>query len=99
MGLGDPTTFVYQLEVGNEYSDDTHVLQQFVLNGPGLCIKLNCCVAHMFYAWSFSKNSEVPTVIEYNKYYLFLDTYSTVFSWGAGNSNKIEHIWDNNCYN
>ena len=42
----------------------------------------------MFYKWSFSHNKTVPIAIQHDKYYLSLDKYTTVFSWGSGISNK-----------
>ena len=37
--------FIYENE-----SNDTNIIQYFIMNGMGLCIKLNSFVAHMFYA-------------------------------------------------
>ena len=54
----------------------------------GLYIKVDSCVAHMFYAWSLSHKTEVPIDIKKNKYFLSLDINTTLFSWGFGNSNK-----------
>ena len=48
-----------------------------------------------FYKWSFSHNKNVPIAIQHNKYYLSLDKYTTVFSWGSVTSNKTEHILAN----
>ena len=58
------------------------------MHGLGLCIKLNSYVAHMFYACSLGHNKSVPISIKHNRYLLSLNTYTTVFYWGAGNSNK-----------
>ena len=60
------------------------------MHGLGLCINVNSYVAHMIYTWSFNNNTAVPIAIKKNKYFLFLNTQTTVFSWGAINSNKIE---------
>ena len=38
-------------------SNDTEIVQYFIMYGLGLCIKLNIFVSHMFYTWSFSNNS------------------------------------------
>ena len=58
----------------------------------GLCIKLNSYVAHMFYAWSFSHNTELPIYIRQNKYVITLNTNTAaMFDWGADNKIKIEH--------
>ena len=53
-----------------------------------LCIKVNSYVAHMFYAWSFSHNISVPIALKNNRYFPYLNTYTTLFAWGAVNSNK-----------
>ena len=52
-----------------------------------LCIKVNSFVVHMVYAWSLSYNTEVPIDINKNKYFLSLNTHTTVFAWRADNSN------------
>ena len=57
------------------------------MHGLKLCIQLNSFVEHMFYEWSFSHNNSVPIDIKQNKYFISLNTYTTVFSWGAGNLN------------
>ena len=51
MGLGDPTTYVYQLIFNKDDSNDTKIIQYFILHGLGLCIKLNGFVVHIFYKW------------------------------------------------
>ena len=58
------------------------------MHGLVLCIKLDSYVAYMFYACPFVHNTEVPIYINQNNYYISLNTYTTVFSWGAGNSNQ-----------
>ena len=88
MGLGDPTTCFYQFIFDWDDRNDTKILQYFVIHGLGLCIKLNCYVEHMFYTCSFSHNTSVTIDIMKNGYYFSLNTYSTVFVWGDGNSNK-----------
>ena len=52
----------------------------------------------MFYAWPFIHNTEVPIYIKQNKYHIFLNTHTTVFAWGAGNSNKTKHKEKKNVY-
>ena len=59
MRLDDTKICVYQMIFDKEYSDDTPILQYFVMCGLGLCIKLNSCRAHMFHAWSFIQSKEV----------------------------------------
>ena len=56
--------------------------------GLGLCIKVDSYVAHMFYAFSFSHNTEVPIAIKNNKYFISLNTHTTAFAWVAVNSSK-----------
>ena len=52
IGLGDPTTCVYQFIYDENDSNDTKIIQYFIImNGLGLCIQLNCFVACIFYAW------------------------------------------------
>ena len=58
------------------------------MHGLGLCIKVDIYVANVFYSWSFSNNTSVPIAKGRIKYFLSLNTNTTVFAWGAGNSNK-----------
>ena len=58
------------------------------MKGLQLCIKVNRFVVHMLYEWSFSHNKMVQIAIKHNKYYIYLNTYTTVFAWGYGNLNK-----------
>ena len=88
MGLGDPTTWVYKLIFDENDSNDTKIIHSFIMHGLVLCIKLNSCVAHMFYVWSFSHNTSVPIAINQKIYIISLHTYTTVFSWGDSNFNK-----------
>ena len=53
-----------------------------------LYFKFNSFVAHMLYAWSFNHNIVVSIDINGNKYFISLNTYTTVFSWRPRNSNK-----------
>ena len=41
MVLGDPTKFVYQLIFDENDSNDTKLIQYFIMHRLGLCIKLN----------------------------------------------------------
>ena len=66
-------------------NDDTKIIQYFIMHGMRLCIKVDSYVAHMFYAWSFSHNTEVAIATTKKKYFIFLNTYTTVFYWGYGN--------------
>ena len=45
-------------------------------------------MSHMFYACLLSYNTAVPLSINKNKYFISLNTGTTSFYWGAGNSNK-----------
>ena len=71
-----------------DHSNDTNIIHYFVLHGLLLFIRLNNYVENMFYAYSFSHNTAVPISINQDKYYLSLSTYTTLFSWSGGNSNK-----------
>ena len=64
MGLGDPTTCVYQFIFDQDDSCDTAIIQYYIMHGLGLCIKLNSCVVYMLYAWSFSNNIAVQLDIK-----------------------------------
>ena len=88
MRLNDPTTCVYQLILDGNDSNDTKIIQYFIMHGLGLCIKFNSFVSHMFYAWSFRNNEAPPVDIKQNKYFISLNTCTTVFAWVSSNSNK-----------
>ena len=70
LGMGDPTTCVYRFIYGEKDKNDTYITQYFIMNGLGLCIKVDSYVAHLFYEWSFSHNTEVPIAKKKNKYFL-----------------------------
>ena len=40
LGMGDPTTCIYQFIYVGNYSDDTKIIQYFIMHGLGLCIKV-----------------------------------------------------------
>ena len=63
------------------------------MHGLGLFIKVDSYVAHLFYAWPFSHNIAVPIAKKKKKYLPSLNTNTTVFSKGAGNSNKNVMQW------
>ena len=52
MGLGDPTSCVYQLITDESDSNEAKIIQYFTMHGLQLCIKLDSFVSHMFFAWS-----------------------------------------------
>ena len=90
LGVGDPTTFFYQFIYDEKESVETEIIQYFIMHVLVLCIKVDSYVAHMFYAWSFGNNTEVPIAIKKNKYFISFNTHTTIFYWGAGNYNKIK---------
>ena len=67
MILGDNTTCLYPFLFDKKDTDNTDILQYFVMGGQGICMKVNSDVAHMFYVWSFSHNTEVPIKFKHNK--------------------------------
>ena len=87
LGMGDPTTCVYRFIYNENYSGDRKIIQYFITHLLGLCIKVDSYVAHMFYVWSFSHDTAVPIAINKNKYFLSLNTYTTVSYLVAVNSN------------
>ena len=88
--MGDSTTCVYQLIYDEHESDDTKIIQYFIMHGLWFCIKVDSYVAHIFYECSFSHITTVPIALKKNKYFISLNTNTTVFSWGDDKSNKIE---------
>ena len=86
--MGNPITCVYQFIYDEKGSVDTDIIQCFIMHRLVFCIKVDSYVAHMFYAWAFSHNTGVPISIEKNKYFLSLNTYTTVLTWGYGNLKK-----------
>ena len=58
--MSDTTTCVYQSIYDESDSDDTKIIQYFMMHGMGLYIKVDSYVANMFYAWSLSYNTSVP---------------------------------------
>ena len=67
MGMGDPRTCVYQFIYDENDSDDTNIIQYFIMHGLGLWIKIDIYVAHIFYAWLFSHNASVLVYTNKNK--------------------------------
>ena len=88
LGMGDPKKCVYQLIYDKNDSDDTNITQYFIMDGLGICIKVDSFVSHMFHAWSLSNNTAVPIAIKKNPYFIPLNTNNIVFDWRDGNSNK-----------
>ena len=72
LGVGDTTTCVYQFIYDENESDDTKIIQYFIMHGLVLCIKVDSYMSHMFYVWSFSHDTAVPVAIKNNKYFLSL---------------------------
>ena len=79
MGLVYPRNCVYKFIFNENYSNDTNIIQYFIMRGLGLCIKLNSFVACIFYAWSFIHNTTVPISIQQNTYFISLNTYTFMF--------------------
>ena len=59
LGMGDPTTCVYQFIYDENDSVDTEIIQYSILHGLRLFIKIDSYVAYMFYACSFIHNTSV----------------------------------------
>ena len=51
LGMGDPTTCVYQCIYDENDSDNIEIIQYFIMHGLVLCIQVDIYVAHMLYAW------------------------------------------------
>ena len=51
IGLGDPTTCVYQFIFDKKDINGTQIKQYFVMHRLGLCTILNSYVLHMLYEW------------------------------------------------
>ena len=85
MGLGDPTTYIYQVIFDQNDSSGTNIIQHFIMHVLVLCIKLNSFVANMFYACSLIYNTAVPFSMYHNKYFISLHTRTTMFASGDGN--------------
>ena len=101
MRLGDSTTCLYQFIYDENDSNDTNIIQYCIMHGLRLWIKLNSFLAHIFYEWLLSNNTAVTIYIKQNKYFISLNTYTTVIDQGDRNSNKIEyknyfHLYDKN---
>ena len=71
MVLGDHITCVYQFIFDQNDSNDTKIVQYFIICGLRLCIKLNSFVAHMFYAWSLNNNTSVQIAINHSLFSSF----------------------------
>ena len=57
LGMGDPTTYLFQVVYDENDSDNTKIIQYLIIHGMGLDIKVDSYVAHIFYAWSFSNTT------------------------------------------
>ena len=88
MGLGDTTTFFNHFIYDEHDNGDTKTIQYFIMHGMGLCIKVDSYVVHMLHEWSFGHNKEVLISSNKKKYFISLNTYTTVLAWGVGHSNK-----------
>ena len=61
--MGDPTTWVYQFIYDENDNVDTKIIQNYIMHGVGLCIKVYSYVTHMFYTFTFIHNTAVPIYI------------------------------------
>ena len=80
MGFSYSTTCFYQFVFDQDESNNTNIIQYFVMNRLGLFVKLNRYVSQMLYAWSFSHDTEVPIAVNQKICYHYLNAYSTGFS-------------------
>ena len=71
--MGDTTRRVYNSIYDEEDSADTEIIQNFIMHGLGLCIKANSYLAHTFYTWSFSHNTEFLMATKKKKILPFLE--------------------------
>ena len=83
LGMGDPTTCVYQLIYDENDNDDTKIIKYFIMKGLGLWIEVDIYMAHMFYSLSFSHNTEVTIAINKNNYYIYFNNNNVVIARGA----------------
>ena len=51
LGMGDPTTCIYQLIYVEKDSVEIEIMQYFIIHGFVLCVKVDIYVAHIFYTW------------------------------------------------
>ena len=48
LGMGDPSTCVYQIIYDEKGKNDTHIAQNFIMHRLVLCIKVDIYVIHLF---------------------------------------------------
>ena len=48
LGMGDPSTCVYQIIYDEKDKNDTHIAQNFIMHRLVLCIKVDIYVIHLF---------------------------------------------------
>ena len=51
LGMGDPATYAYQFIYDGEDSDNTEIIQYFIMHGLELCIKVDSYVEYLLYEW------------------------------------------------
>ena len=61
-GLGTPTTCVYQFVTGSSVCMPD-IIQYFIMDGVGICVRLRSHVGHMFYGHSFRHRTAVPIFV------------------------------------
>ena len=93
LGMGYPTTCVYQFIYNEKDKNDTQIKQYFIMHGLVSCTKVDSYVAHMFYAWLFSHNTSVPIAKNKNKSFISLNKNTTAFAWWDGSSYKNGIKW------
>ena len=69
VGLYNPTTCVYQFDIDKSNKNTVLKTQFSILNGVGICVNLQSCVAHMFYWWLFSHFAAVHIIFQKEKNY------------------------------
>ena len=70
LGVSVTTTCVFQLIYDENHKNETKILQNIIIHGLVLCIKVDSYVTHMFCACLFCHNTAVPISIKKNKYCL-----------------------------
>ena len=68
MEFSGTTICVYQFIFNKYDSNDTNIIQYFIMTRLVLCINSNVFVAHMFYAWSFNHDTIFPIAINQNNF-------------------------------
>jgi hypothetical protein len=80
VGLGTPTTCAYQFVA----AANIDVLQYFILEGLGLCVRLTSFLGHSFYAYTFVHCTSICLMRKEGKVHFVMDDAlkACVFAWG-----------------